>query len=230
MIQLPKFLHRRKKGQDAELEEFRQLLEAPKTFEDGMTLSSVLGTLFVALVMVPGALYMELVAGAGIGGAAQWVTILLFVEVAKRANAKLSRAQLFVLFYMAGMIMSTNVWNTPLFQQFLVRSDAAVSTGVAADIPRWVAPENLSSLPRTFLSKAWLPFICLMLFREIMGRVSSAILGYGLFRVTSDVENLPFPMAQSVRKEYSQLPIRSMGRLERPADPSGGGCSASGAA
>ena len=195
MIPLKNLFRRRVKTQDAELEEFRRLLEVPATFDEGLTLASFLGTLFVALVMVPGALYMELVAGAGIGGAAQWVTVLLFVEVAKRANAKLNRAQLFILFYMAGMVMSTNVWNTPLFTQFLVRSDAAVSTGVANDIPHWVAPPNLDSLPRTFLAKAWLPFIGLMLFREIMGRLSSAILGYGLFRVTSDVEDLPFPMA-----------------------------------
>lgn len=195
MISLKNLFRRRVKTQDAELEDFRRLLEVPATFDEGLTLASFLGTLFVALVMVPGALYMELVAGAGIGGAAQWVTVLLFVEVAKRANAKLNRAQLFILFYMAGMVMSTNVWNTPLFTQFLVRSDAAVSTGVAADIPHWVAPPNLDSLPRTFLSRAWLPFIGLMLFREIMGRLSSAILGYGLFRVTSDIEDLPFPMA-----------------------------------
>ena len=195
MISIKNLFRRRVKTQDAELEEFRRLLEVPATFDEGLTLASFLGTLFVALVMVPGALYMELVAGAGIGGAAQWVTVLLFVEVAKRANAKLNRAQLFILFYMAGMVMSTNVWNTPLFTQFLVRSDAAVSTGVANDIPHWVAPPNLDSLPHTFLAKAWLPFIGLMLFREIMGRLSSAILGYGLFRVTSDVEDLPFPMA-----------------------------------
>ena len=194
-ISLKNLFRRRVKTQDAELEDFRRLLEVPDSFDEGLTLASFLGTLFVALVMVPGALYMELVAGAGIGGAAQWVTVLLFVEVAKRANAKLNRAQLFILFYMAGMVMSTNVWNTPLFTQFLVRSDAAVSTGVANDIPHWVAPPNLDSLPRTFLTKAWLPFIGLMLFREIMGRLSSAILGYGLFRVTSDVEDLPFPMA-----------------------------------
>lgn len=195
MISLKNLFRRRVKTQDAELEEFRRLLEVPATFDEGLTLASFLGTLFVALVMVPGALYMELVAGAGLGGAAQWVTVLLFVEVAKRANAKLNRAQLFILFYMAGMVMSTNVWNTPLFTQFLVRSDAAVSTGVANDIPHWVAPPDLDSQPRTFLTRAWLPFIGLMLFREIMGRLSSAILGYGLFRVTSDVEDLPFPMA-----------------------------------
>ena len=195
MTLFSKRFRRRVKTGDAELEQFRRLLEIPDSFNEGFNLTSLLGTLFVALVMVPGALYMELVAGTGIGGAAQWVTVLLFVEVAKRANAKLSRAQLFILFYMSGMIMGRSVAGTPLFTQFLVRSDAAVSTGVAALIPAWVAPANLDDLPRTFLSKAWMPFIGLMIFREVMGRLDSAILGYGLFRLTSDIERLPFPMA-----------------------------------
>jgi hypothetical protein len=189
------FLRRRIKTGDAELEQFRQLLTVPGTFEDGFNVTALLGTLFVALVMVPGALYMELVAGMGIGGAAQWVTVLLFVEVAKRANAKLSRAQLFILFYMSGMIMGRTVYGTPLFRQFLVRSDAAIATGVAQEIPKWVAPAGLDDLPRTFLSRAWMPFLGLMLFREIFGRIDNAVLGYGLFRLTSDIERLPFPMA-----------------------------------
>jgi hypothetical protein len=193
-MKLSQLFKRRIKTHDKELEDFRRLLEVPDTFEDGYNISSLIGTLFVAAVMVPGALYMELVAGTGIGGAAQWVTVLLFVEVAKRANAKLSRAQLFILFYMSGMIMGRSVYGTPLYTQFLVRSDAAVSTGVAAGIPTWVAPANLDELPRTFLSKAWLPFLGLFLFREIMSRIDTAVLGYGLFRLTSDIERLPFPM------------------------------------
>lgn len=183
---------RRVKGPDKELEEFRQLLEVPDTFEDGFNLTSLIGTLFVALVMVPGALYMGLVAGVGIGGAAQWVTVLLFVEVAKRANVKMSRAQLFILFYMSGMIMGGGPL---LWTQFWVRSDAAVSTGIADMIPNWVAPPNLDEAPRSFLSKAWLPAVGLLLFQQIMGRFSSTVLGYGLFRLTSDIERLPFPMA-----------------------------------
>lgn len=193
-MKLSQLFKRRIKTHDKELEDFRRLLEVPDTFEEGYNISSLIGTLFVAAVMVPGALYMELVAGTGIGGAAQWVTVLLFVEVAKRANAKLSRAQLFILFYMSGMIMGRSVYGTPLYTQFLVRSDAAVSTGVAAGIPTWVAPANLDELPRTFLSKAWLPFLGLFLFREIMSRIDTAVLGYGLFRLTSDIERLPFPM------------------------------------
>ncbi len=195
MINLRHVFRRRRKGQDKELEDFRRLLEVPDSFEEGFNLTSFLGTLFVAVVMVPGALYMELVAGMGIGGAAQWVTVLLFVEVAKRANAKLSRAQLFILFYMAGMIMGRSSVGTLLFTQFLVRSDAAVASGVAALIPSWVAPANLNELPRTFLIRPWLPVIGLLLFREVFSRLDSAVLGYGLFRLTSDVERLPFPMA-----------------------------------
>jgi len=186
---------RKEKTVDKELEEFRSIMDVPTEFEDGFSMSSLIGTLFVALVMVPAALYMELVAGMGIGQAAQWVTILLFVEVAKRANAKLSRAQIFVLFYMSGMIIGQSVYGTPLFMQFVVRSDAAISYGISSLFPNWVIPVNMADLPRSFLQKAWLPVIGLMCFRYVMGRFDNAILGYGLFRITNDLERLPFPMA-----------------------------------
>lgn len=177
---------------DAELEEFRRLLEVPDSFEDGFSLASLIGALFIALVMVPGAIYMQLVAGLGIGDAAQWVTVLLFVEVAKRANARLSRAQLYILFLMSGMLIG----GAPLlFRQYLVQSDAAVSSGLFGTFPRWVAPPDIGRLPRTFLSRAWLPVVGLMLFCSILSSIDSAVLGYGLFRLSSDIERLPFPMA-----------------------------------
>ena len=103
---------------DKELEEFREIMEVPTKFTDGFNLSSLLGAVFLAFVMIPGAMYMELVAGMGIGGAAQWVTVILFVEVAKRANASLNRANLFILFYICGAVMSQGVHGTPLFRQF----------------------------------------------------------------------------------------------------------------
>ena len=192
---LKSIFRRRVKTQDAELEQFRAILEVPEHFTDGFNFTSLVGTIFVALIMVPGSIYMELVAGAGIGGAAQWVTVLLFVEVAKRANAKMSRAQIYVLFFLAGALMGIGIYTMPIWTQFLVRSDAAVATGIAEQIPTWVAPKNLESLPRTFLSKAWLPCIGLIVFRMLVGTFSAQVLGYGLFRVTSDVERLPFPMA-----------------------------------
>jgi len=169
-------------------------MEVPSQFDDGFKLSSFLGAIFIALVMIPGAIYMQLIAGSGIGGAAQWVTVILFIELAKRANATMKKAEIYILFYMAGSVISSG--NTGLlFRQFLVRSEAAASFGLTELFPVWVAPADVGNLERTFFQYAWLPVIGLMIFQSILGKLNTTILGYGLFRLTSDVEKLPFPMA-----------------------------------
>lgn len=180
-----------------ELNEYRDLMEVPTSFEDGFSFSSLLGALFLALVMIPGSLYMELLAGMGVGPAAKWVTVILFIEIAKRANTKLSRAQIFVLFYMAGAIVGQNVHGTPLFRQFIVQSEAAVASGVSTLFPSWVAPPVGSEAydHRSFFQVGWLPVIGLIAFRMFFSKLDNAVLGYGLFRRTSDVEKLPFPLA-----------------------------------
>ena len=180
---------------DKELEQFRAIMEVPSKFEEGFRFSSFLGALFLAMVMVPGAIYMELIAGHGVGPAAQWVTVILFIEIAKRANKRLSRAEIFILFYISGAIVSQNVHGTPLFRQFLVQSEAAVAAGIANDFPIWVSPTDSTLETRSLFQMAWLPAILLMTFRMFMSKIDHAILSYGLFRQTSDVEKLPFPLA-----------------------------------
>ena len=51
---------------DKELEEFRSLMEPPDTFEDGFSWAALLGAIFVALLMVPGSIYMTLLAGVAV--------------------------------------------------------------------------------------------------------------------------------------------------------------------
>jgi len=181
---------------DKELEEYRSMMDVPAHFEEGFKLSSVLGALFIGLIMVPGAIYMELVAGQGIGPAAQWVTVILFIEVAKRANVKLPGAQIFILFYMAGAIVSSNADTTILFRQFLVRSEAAVTAGIADLFPAWVAPRDPAAYEeRSFLTLAWLPVLGLIAIRALISKWDGTVLSYGLFRRMSDIERLPFPLA-----------------------------------
>ena len=60
-------------------------------FEEGFTGKVMVGTLFVCLVMLPGSIYLGLVAGQGLGPAAQWVTIVLFSEIARRSFLPLKR-------------------------------------------------------------------------------------------------------------------------------------------
>lgn len=180
---------------DKELQEYKDLMEVPSTFDDGFSMSSLVGAVFVALIMIPGAIYMGLIAGVGIGPAAQWVTVILFVELAKRANVSLKKAQIFILFYMAGAVIFGGSGGSPLFTQFLVRSEAAMSFGLADLFPVWVAPKNVAELKPTFMQAAWMPALALITFKFLFSRLDTVVLGYALFRMTSDVEKLPFPMA-----------------------------------
>lgn len=197
---------KRKKAKrvDRELEEFRSLMEPPSTFTDGFTWASFFGALFVAVLMVPGSIYMTLLAGSAIGPAAQWVTLILFIEVARRANKALGHAQIFTLFYLSGAIMVTasqlqggfHGGLGALWGQFFVQSDAAEAAGLADKIPAWVTPSDPAVLgQRSLFMWEWAGPITLIAFTMIIGRIDNMILGYGLFRLTSDIEKLPFPMA-----------------------------------
>ena len=87
-----------------------------------------------------------------------------------------------------------------LWAQFYVQSDSARAAGIAEHIPSWVAPRvdedgNDILATRSLLHWEWLPALALIAFTMLIGRIDNMILGYGLFRLTSDIEKLPFPMA-----------------------------------
>lgn len=197
------FFARKRRG-DQELEEFRALMKPPGTFEDGFSWAAFFGALFVALMMVPGSIYMTLIAGLSVGSAAQWVTVILFIEVARRANKHLKRAEIFTLFYIAGGIMVTASMAQGgypgglgvLWSQFFAQSDAARAAGIADKLPSWVVPTAPGVLEqRSLFMWQWLPALGLGVFTMLIGRFDNMVLGYGLFRITSDIEKLPFPMA-----------------------------------
>ncbi len=182
---------------DKEVEEFRNLMQVPSTFEDGFNWLSLLGAVFIALIMIPGSIYMGLLAGEqNIGPAAQWVTVILFLEVARRAQRTLKKSEIFVLFFMAGSAMQLP-FSGLLWHQYYIQSDAATAFGIAELLPNWFAPspESESFATRTFLHWDWWPVILLVVFSTFFGQLSNLVLGYGLFRLTSDIEKLPFPMA-----------------------------------
>lgn len=186
----------RTRGNDRELEEFRSLMEPPSTFEDGFTWTAFFGALFVAFLMIPGAMYMHLVVGHDPStGAAKWVTAILFIEVARRTNRVLKRSEIFVLFYLVGAALALP-FEGILWKQFFVQSRAAVAHGIVDHIPSWYAPSDPEVLAnRTLLRVEWVPAILLVVFTMIVGRFDNMILGYGLFKLASDIERLPFPMA-----------------------------------
>ena len=200
---------------DAEIEEYRDLMAAPSSFEEGFTLRTVLGVLFISVVMVPGSMYLSLMTGGSLGAAAEWVTIILFIEIARRSFTTLRRQEIYVLFYVAASLVAaeTGTFQGLLWNQYLVQSEAARQFGIAHLIPRWMAPPPGSEAlaQRTFLHRDWLLPIGLLMAGMVIGRVSWFTMGYALFRLTSDVERLAFPFA----------PINAQGALAL-ADSSAG--------
>jgi len=182
--------------EDKELQEYRDLLKVPSQFEEGFDWKTVVGAIFIGFLMMPGSMYLQLVIGTGIGPAARWVTIILFAELAKRSYSDLKQQEIFLLYYMAGAALSTPFQGL-LWNQYLVQSDAARMLGVTEYIPSWVAPapESESLAERTFFHRDWLIPILLLIGTQIIQRIDQFGLGYALFRITSDVEKLPFPMA-----------------------------------
>ncbi|MBT4498418.1 MAG: peptide transporter, partial [Gemmatimonadetes bacterium] len=130
-------LGRNKTNPNKEIEEYRDLLETPTSFEDGFTSKTILGVLFVAFIMIPGNMYLSLMVGGSMGAAAEWVTIILFAEITKRSFTTLKRQEVYVLYYVAaGLIAAeTGAFNGLLWNQYLVQSPAAKQFGLTKLIP-----------------------------------------------------------------------------------------------
>ncbi len=182
--------------EDKELKEYRDLLTTPDHFEEGFDWKTVVGAIFIGFLMMPGSMYLQLVIGTGIGPAARWVTIILFAEIARRAYTDLKQQEIFILYYMAGAALASPFQGL-LWSQYLVQSDAAKMLGLTEYIPLWVAPasDSTSLVERTFFHRDWLIPILLLVGSQIIQRIDHFGLGYALYRITSDVEKLPFPMA-----------------------------------
>lgn len=179
---------------DKELATYRNLVEQPTVFEDGFSWGTVVAALLLGLLVTPGAMYITLVAGEGVGPAARWMTVFLFSELAKRSLKEMRQQEVFVLFYMTGHVMAS--CTATFFLIYAVDSDAFIASGITKALPNWVAPvEFIQSGKRTLFDVVWLPALGLFVMNTIIARIDQFGLGYFLYRITSDGERLPFPMA-----------------------------------
>ena len=188
---------------DVELERYRTLLDTPTEFKSGFGWITVAGILFCGLIMLPGGIYLSLMTGNNIGSAAQWVTVILFMEIARRSLKPLSRQNLVVLLHAAYVMMAASFlfpggpMGELVFRAYLVGSDAVRDAGMLGSFPKWFAPsyDSPAITERNLFHPDWFEPILIAFFIACVGLVSKYTLGYLLFRVTSDFERLPFPMA-----------------------------------
>lgn len=193
----------KKSNRQREIELYRDLLEKPEDFKEGFGWTTVAGILFCGLVMLPGSIYLGLMSGGNLGAAASWVTLILFNEVARRSLKTLNKQNLVILLHAAGVIMAANVlfpggpFSQLVFRAYLVTSDAIRDSNMRDFFPTWFVPKPDSEAitERNLLHVDWLMPIAVLVFTLFIGLVRRYTLGYFFFRLTSDIEQLPYPMA-----------------------------------
>ncbi len=178
---------------------------------DGFSWRTVFGALFIGFIMMPGAIYLSLVAGQGMGPAAEWVTIILFMEVARRSYQTLKKQEIYLLYYIGASLTSQvgalaltgGAFANLVMNQYVINSPVSQALGITEGLKqsayggRWVVPppDSPALLERTFLHPDWIPAITLLMLSQVFGRMQSWGLGYVMFRITSDIERLAFPLA-----------------------------------
>ncbi len=201
-------------------------------FEDGFTRKTILGALFVAFVMLPGNIYLGLLIGKD-NPAAEWVTVILFLELARRSFTTLKKQEIYVLFYTASVLtkrighlaLTGGVFATAIYNQYCRQSVIFQQFGLSSTevLPEWVCPDVAVLEMRTFWHEAWMPAFFVLVAGLVLDRLSWLGLGYLAFRVTAGVERLEFPMApvaaegatalaeSSQKRESWRWPIFSVG-------------------
>ena len=171
-------------------------------YESGFSWRTVLGALFICFVMLPGIIFMGLMIGEDLGTAAEWVTIILFVEISRRAFITLRKQELYILKYTAtqlthvagGMALGGGMFAWLIWQQYMRNSEAFHSFGIAHEVADWVAPYGDAAF-QPFHNPVWWPAITVMVMGMVLSKLTQLSLGYLAFKATAEMENLPFPMA-----------------------------------
>ncbi len=171
--------------------------------ENGFTWRAVLGALFIAFVMLPGVIFMGLMIGQDLGTASDWVVIILFVELARRSFVTLKKQELYILRYTVsnlshiagGVALGGGTFAWFVFNRYLRNSEDFRNFGIAHQVPDWFAPFGDAAFESGFLSKVWLPALTVTILTMILSKLTTLSLGYLAFKVTADVEKLPFPLA-----------------------------------
>ena len=176
-------------------------------FEPGFNIKTLWAALFVGFIMLPGAIYLGLVTGQSMAGGAEWVTLILFIEIAKRSFVRLRPQEVIILYWVAGGLVTMGGklgtgadlfgghFGGLIWDQYLIQSPQA--NGLHQYIPDWVVPprDSTALAGRSFLHADWIKPIVLLLTVIVMQKINSLSLGYVLFRITNDIERLPYPLA-----------------------------------
>ena len=101
-------------------------------FESGLTVKVFVGALFVGLLMMPGSIYLSYVSGESGAGAAPWVAVILFTELARRSFTTARRQELYMLLGLTGAAVGSGLqYRNFIWYAYFINTPQAASYEIA---------------------------------------------------------------------------------------------------
>lgn len=193
-------------------------------YERGLTWRSTLALVFSSAIILPVGIYMQLVSGIYISGAAIYITAILFAEMSILLGAPLTKQEIFIVFSMAGTAGTTASFmgwiqneyylNSPIASAF---TDAFTGKPLPEAIPYWWAPPLSSGMyvARSFFNPALaIPLAIAIInggFLWITQEIALTMLSAYIF---TEVQPLTFPFADVNAQLVTTLAERPRAKMQ----------------
>jgi len=198
--------------------------------ERGFTWRSSLALLFAIGALGPITIFITLssagFAGAGFlgGGAATYITVLLFTEVSYLMGRKLSKQEVFIMFMLSATALTiyTGIFVNMAYRAYVRCSplglnfrDPVTGLPIPEMLPSWFAPPmgSRAYLVRGFMHPDWIIPIATTLLSVFLISLSEVGLGLLAAQLYVVVEKLPFPLAPMQAETVITLAEREPRRM-----------------
>jgi len=171
------------------------LKEKFEEFKSGISMHSLLGTLYAIVVFIPAVMYLQLMTGQT-GISVGWFTVVLFVEFMKLTGARLSKQEALLIYLIAGAEMFIPL--TIAYRAYFRTSPVTKLFGLTDVLPDWWTPPLSSPVHtiRTVFHPDWLIPMVVFFASVIASSLLNFALGYIAREIYIEVEDLPFPLQQ----------------------------------
>lgn len=189
----------------------KELKDSGIKYGSGISLNSIIGTIYAMIVFIPAIMYLRLMTGSG-GIPVSWFTVLVVSEFLRLRGTRLGVNEAVVLYLISGAEMFVPL-GLP-FRTYFRRSPITKLFGLTHEIPLWYSPELNSPIYhlRTIFHPDWIIPLGIMFLASIAGSLLDFSLGFLARRIYLEAERLEFPLQ---RMDSDALTIIT-GREERP--------------
>jgi hypothetical protein len=166
---------------------------APERYKSGLSRYSTIAILYAMLIFIPSSIYLNLMTGTD-AAISSWFTLLLFVELGRRAGMRISKQEAAIIFMFAGGIQFGAM--DFIYRSWYAQSDIVKSFGFEKQIPWWYAPSADSGAyaSQNIFQPAFFAPISIVIILTIL----SIFVGWGWSILSREIyiesEDLPFPI------------------------------------